>query len=163
MDQHVPGVQGIAADLGGQLHVLQGGQVLHQVVELEHEADVVAAVGGELLGVVIADPGAVHGDGAPRAGVHAPQHVEHRGLARPGGTHDDGELPLVHGEIHPVHRLDRHLAHPVLFLHVLKGYVAHRVPPSAPAGRVYTVCILYSFFEKRNRSQAKFKVFSQSP
>ena len=43
-------VKMVGADLGGELHVLKRGQVGHQVVELEDEADVVAAVADQLLG-----------------------------------------------------------------------------------------------------------------
>ncbi len=165
MDQHVPGVQGIPADLGGQLHIFQGGEVLHQVVKLEHKADIMPPVGGELLGVIVADPCAVHGDGAAGAGIHAAQHVEHGSLARAGGTYDDGELPLVHGEVHPIHRFDGNLTHSVLFLYVFKGYVAHkalRLP--AGAGGTLSYCmihILYFFTRKRNRQREKFKVYSK--
>ena len=48
--QHLRRVQGVPADLSGQLHVLQGRQVRDQVVKLKDKADVVAAVGGELFG-----------------------------------------------------------------------------------------------------------------
>ncbi len=125
--QHVPGIQGMVADLGGQLHVLQGGEVLHQVVELEHEADVVPPVAGELPGVEVADPHAVHGDDAAGTAVHAAQHVQHGGLARAGGAHDDGELALFDDKIHPVGGVDGHLAHFIGLSDLLKGDVAHGI------------------------------------
>ena len=119
MAQHLLRIQGIPADLGGQLHILQGGEVLHQVVELEHEADVIPAVGGQLPAGVAADQLAVHGDGALVAGVHASQDVQHRGFACAGGAYDDDELPLVHVKGDMVRRGDGDLAHLVPLDHLL--------------------------------------------
>ena len=100
---------------------------MHQVVKLEDEADVVPPVGGELAGAVIAHPRAVHRDDAAGAGVHAAQHIQHGGLARAGGAHNDGELALFHHEIHAVHSVDDDLAHSIFFFHVFEGYVTHRI------------------------------------
>ena len=120
--QHLLGVQGVRADLGRQLHVLESRQVLDQVIELEDEADVPAAVLGELPGVVAAHLAAVHQDGPLRAGVHPAQHVQHRGLARPAGAHDDHELPLLDLKADVVHGADLHLAAAVDLRHVPKGH-----------------------------------------
>ena len=125
MPQHVRRVQGIPADLGRQLHVLQSGQVLHQVVELEDKADVVPAVGGQLLLAVIGHLLSVHQDGALVALVHAAQNVEHRGLARARGAHDDAELPLFNLKGDIPHGGDDHLAHLVPLDHVFQGNVCH--------------------------------------
>ena len=126
---HVPqdllGGEGILADLGGQLHILQGGQVLHQIVELEHKPDVVPAVKGELLLVVAVDALPVHQNGALVAGVHAPQNVEYRGLSCARGAHDDAELSLFDLKGDVAHRVDDHLAHLVTLHHVLQRYIGH--------------------------------------
>ena len=53
---------------------------------------------------------AVQADGAGRAGVHAAQQVEHRGLAGAGRPDDDGKLPALDREVHAVKRADLDLA-----------------------------------------------------
>ena len=65
------GVQRVAADLAGQLHVFQRGQVLHEVIELEHEAHIVPAVSGQLPLGKVAHVLPVQPDMALVAGVHA--------------------------------------------------------------------------------------------
>ena len=78
--QHLGGVHGILADLGGQLHVLQGRQVGHQVVKLKNKANIVAAVGGQTLGVIGGDLLHAQKDPALGEGVHAAENVEKGGL-----------------------------------------------------------------------------------
>ena len=73
LGQHRGGIQRMAADLGSQLHILFGGQVLHQVVELEHKADVIAAVARQLAGGELGHVHAVHQNGSFVAGIHAAQ------------------------------------------------------------------------------------------
>ena len=63
-------VQGIFADLRGQLHILQGGQIRHQVVKLEDKTDVVTAVCSQLTGVVGGDFLAAQKDFPFRQRVH---------------------------------------------------------------------------------------------
>ena len=65
--KHVRRRQRVAADLARQLHVLQRGEVLDQVVELEHEAHVVAAVPRQLAFAHRAHEPPVQTDGAGRA------------------------------------------------------------------------------------------------
>ena len=126
MAQHLLRVQGVPADLGGQLYIFQGRQILHQVVELEHEADVISAVCGELSGPIAADLLAVHPDSPAVTGVHPPQDVQHRGLARTGGPHDDGELSFLNLKGDVVHCGDGDLPHLIPFPHMLKGDIGHR-------------------------------------
>ena len=114
------GVQRVAADLAGQLHVLQCGQVLHKVVELEHKAHVVPAVGGELSGGKVAHVLAVQPDIALVAAVHASKDIQQGGLACAGRPHDDAELPLIHIEIQVVCGGDLHTAGLIVFANVLK-------------------------------------------
>ena len=49
LPKHRGRIERLLANLAGQLHVLKRGEVLHEVVELEHEADVIAAVVRELF------------------------------------------------------------------------------------------------------------------
>ena len=113
--QSLGGVQGIAADLDGQLHIFQGGQILHQVVKLEHKAHIVAPVGGELFFVEAADLGAVQDDASFVAAVHPPQHVQQGGFAGAGRPDDDTEFPLVDMKGHVICCSDPDIAGLVVF------------------------------------------------
>ena len=120
--QHFARVQGVPANLGRQLHVLQGRQVLDQVVELEHEAHVIAPVGGELLFAEGRDLLAVQVHLPLGRSVHAPQNVQDGGLPRAGSAYDDAELPLLDLKVHIVQGRDLHLACLIHFFHVLKAH-----------------------------------------
>src|SRR3546814_18034074 len=71
------------------------GEHRHQVVELEHEADVVAAPLRELPGAHLIDARAVDFDLAAAGRVQAADQVEQGGLARTRGTHQRDEVALV--------------------------------------------------------------------
>ena len=111
MAQHLLRVQRILADLGGKLHILQGSEVLHQVVELKDEADIIPAIGGQLPAVVLTHQRPIYGDGALIAGVHTTEHIEHRRLAGTGRPDDDNELPLLDVKGDVVSGGDGHLPH----------------------------------------------------
>ena len=100
--QHGVGIQRVAADLGGQLHIFPRGQVLHEVIKLEHEAHIIAAVSGQPLFIKAADLLAVQQDGALVAGIHASQHIQHGGFARTGRAEDYAELPLLDLKAHVI-------------------------------------------------------------
>ena len=126
--QHLGGIHGILADLGGQLHVLQGRQVGHQVVKLKDKANIVAAVGGQTLGVIGGDLLHAQKDPALGEGVHAAQDIEKGGLSRAAGAYDDAQLPLFHGEGCAAQGLDLHLAHAVDLFDAFKpDKTAHRL------------------------------------
>src|SRR3546814_5896827 len=72
----------------------------HQVVELEHEADVVAAPLRQLAGAHAVDARAVDLDLAAAGRVQAADQVEQGGLARTRGTHPRDEVALVRSEEH---------------------------------------------------------------
>ena len=46
--QHLARVQWIPANLAGQLHILQGSKILHQIIELKHKAYIIPSVGLQL-------------------------------------------------------------------------------------------------------------------
>src|SRR5690606_24131757 len=76
------GGEGVGGDLGDEGDVLARGEGGDEVVELEDEADVGAAVGGE-RGVVVAGEVVVEeADGAGGGDVEAAEDVEQGGLAR---------------------------------------------------------------------------------
>ena len=82
-----------------QLDVALGGERGQQVVELENEADVPRAPGGELtvgelVHAVLADL-----DGAGGRPVESADQVEQGGLARTGRPHQREEFRLLHFQV----------------------------------------------------------------
>ena len=124
--EHLLRVQGIGADLVGQLHILQSGQVAHQIVKLEHKAHILPAVLGELPLVQGGDLPSVQPDGSGGQGVHAAQDVQQGGLARAGGADDDHQFALFHGEAGIVEGMDGHLAHVIGFGNIFKFNERHK-------------------------------------
>ena len=110
------------ADLGRQLHVLQSGEVGNQVIELEHEADIVTAVGGQLPGGIGRDLLVSQKDLSGGEGIHASQNIQQGGLARAAGTHDDTQFSLIDREVGILEGVDIHLPHVVGLAHMLKAY-----------------------------------------
>lgn len=84
IDQRLHWIGRVLDEFGGEFHVLLGGEVGHQIVELKHESDVVAPVIGQLLRVEVRDVDAVDDDLAFGIRVHAAQDVEHRRFAGSG-------------------------------------------------------------------------------
>ena len=111
--QRSSGRIGSRGDLGDQGDVLAGGQAGDQVVELEDEADVLAAVarqggvvGGGQVVVAVAD-------GAAGGHVQAAEDVEQRRFAAAGRPEQDDELALVQVEVDAAQGVDLDLAHAV--------------------------------------------------
>ena len=114
-------VQMILADLHRQLHILQSRQVGNQVIELENKADVIPAVGGELLFVIAGDVLPIQPHVALAHGIHAAQDVEDGGFAGAGGAHNDADFPLLHGKAGVFQGVDFHLAHLINLSHIVEG------------------------------------------
>ncbi|KAG1081628.1 hypothetical protein G6F40_015417 [Rhizopus arrhizus] len=88
-----------------QLDVLLRGQHRHQVVELEHEADVVAAPGRQLAAAHLVDALAFDADLAAAGVVQAADQVEQGGLARTGGAHQRDEVAARDVQVDAVQHL----------------------------------------------------------
>ena len=112
------GIERVGANLACELNVLERRQVLHKVVELEHEADVVTAVIRELLLVKRAHLATVEHNRARRAGIHAAEHVQKRGLTRARRPDHDDELAFFDGKRHTVDSGDLNLAHLIDFANI---------------------------------------------
>ena len=124
------GVQRVAADLAGQLYVFQRRQVLHEVVELEDESDVIPPVLGQLFRGEPTDILPIEPDMALVAGVHAAEDVQQGGLACTGRPDDDAELALVHVKIQAVRCGDADTACLVVFGNIFKFHeVFHNASP----------------------------------
>ena len=119
-------VQRVGADFACELHVFKGGKVLHQVIELEHKAHLQPPVGGELPGAVAAYLLFVQQDTPAVAGIHAAQHIQHRGFPRPGGAYDDAEFALLHIAADMVGGGYFCLAHGVKLADIVKFNEMHR-------------------------------------
>ena len=126
MAQHLLRVQGVPADLGGQLYIFQGRQILHQVVELEHEADVISAVCGELSGPIAADLLAVHPDSPAVTGVHPPRMFSTVVLPAPEGPTMTANCPFSISKEMSSTAVMVISPHLIPFPHMLKGDIGHR-------------------------------------
>ena len=82
--------------MGRDLDVLADGQVGHQVVELEDEAELVAAVLAELLGRQAGKLRAAHVDGAAIGRLQAAHQVQKRRFAAARRTEQYANLAFVH-------------------------------------------------------------------
>ena len=106
IDQRLHWIGRVLDEFGGEFHVLLGGEVGHQIVELKHESDVVAPVIGQLLRVEVRDVDAVDDDLAFGIRVHAAQDVEQRGLAGAGRPQQHAEFAFFHGQVDAFQHLD---------------------------------------------------------
>ena len=107
---HIGFVRRVAVQLDGQDDVLIHVQHRHQVVVLEHKADLPPPEDGQFLIAHGREFFAVHRDGAAGGAVQPAQHVEQGGLAGAGGAHHRHEFALFHGQIDPVQGPDLRIA-----------------------------------------------------
>ncbi len=104
---------GIALALGGievgkqqrQFDILLRVEHRHQVVELEHEADMVAAPGRQLAAAEAVDALALDLDLAAGGAVETADEVEQGGLAGTGGTHEGNEVAALDLQVDAVQDL----------------------------------------------------------
>ncbi|MNT02675.1 hypothetical protein D3C72_1371810 [compost metagenome] len=95
---------------GGHLDVAGGRQVLHEVVALEDEAEVLAPQRGERVAVERADVLARHGVGAGARPVEAAEDVHERRLARARGADDGQHFAVADVQVDIFQHLDLLLA-----------------------------------------------------
>ncbi len=106
---------GVSSQLGDERHVLARGQTRNEVVELEHEADVLASKprarrfidGGDVMIAPARLPGARR--------VQSAQNVEQRGFARTRRTEQDDEFAAVDLQIDTAQRMHDLFACPIDF------------------------------------------------
>jgi hypothetical protein len=84
--------------LGRKLDVVRDGEIVEQIEELEHHADLLAAEPGQSVLGSLVDPLPGHGHGAFGRLVQARDEVQQRGLAAAGGTRHGKGLTLLDGE-----------------------------------------------------------------
>ena len=123
--QHLPGIESVAADLPGQLHILQRRQVLHQVIKLKDKPNVHPPVFGELPVRQGCDLLAADGDGAGGGPVHPAEQIQAGGFARAGVPVNHAELALVDGKGHMVGCMDHHFTGDIIFADGIKFNIAH--------------------------------------
>lgn len=95
----------------GKVHrhhdVFQDGQRGHELEELEHDANVAGTPTCELALAGGRDTHAVHGHHAGGRPVNAGNHVQKRGLAAAGGTHEGDEIPSGDLKVYPLQYAER--------------------------------------------------------
>ena len=123
--QCLGGIKRVLADLVCQLHVLKRGQAGDQVIELEHETDVMPAIEGQLSLGELADVFALEQDLAGSAAIHAAEHIQQRGLAGSGRTNHNAQFTLFDGKAHPIQGGNLHLAHGVDLSHIVEFHKRH--------------------------------------
>ena len=109
--QRVGRVHRPGGDVGDQRHVLPGRQAGNQIVELKHEADVLAAVAGERGVVEFGEllPAVEHR--AAGGHVEPAQDIEQRALAAAGRAQQHDELAGVQIEVDAAERVHVDFAH----------------------------------------------------
>src|ERR1700730_13484411 len=80
-------------ELGWQQYVVEDGQVVEQVEELEDHADLLAAESGHSCLSHLVDPLHADSDPAPRRPVEPGDEIEQGRLTAAGGSHDGDRLP----------------------------------------------------------------------
>src|SRR5690606_25846274 len=85
--------------------VLAHREARDEVVELEHEADMLATIARELGFARLAQLAAGEAHRAARGHVEPPEDVEQRGLAAAGGAEQHDELAALDVEIHVAQRV----------------------------------------------------------
>ena len=111
--QRLGGRHRLGGDVGDELDVLARGQAGNQVVELEHEADMLAAVLRQLALVGRGEIVIAIADGSRRGHVEAAEDVQQRRLAAARRPEHDDELGLKEVEIDAAQRVHVDLAHVV--------------------------------------------------
>src|SRR5699024_7088386 len=96
-------------------------------------ADVISAVGGELLLVIGRNLLSIQNDASLRQSVHPAQNVQDRRFARSGRPDDYAELSFLNSKIHISQRFDVHFSHVIDFFHIFKFHKGHAVTPSLPS------------------------------
>ena len=113
--------------LHGQDNVLPYTEHRHQIVGLEHEADLPAAEDGQGLVLQGEDVSAVYGDGAGSGAVQPAQHVKQRGLAGAGGAHNGYKLALFDTQVHAVQSLYLGVPGAVVFFQIMSLKNRHTI------------------------------------
>src|SRR5690606_38108955 len=113
-----------------QFDVLLRAQHRQQVVELEHEADMLGTPAGQLAGLELVDTLAVDADAAGGGRIQAADQVQQGGLARARRAHQGEEIATLDVEVDAVQHLDLLLATDVMLgeLPDLDQGLGHRGP-----------------------------------
>lgn len=116
---HLPDVALVhraAVQLNGEDDVLIYAEHRHQIIGLEHEADLPPPEDGQLLVLQGGQLPAVHRHRAGGGPVQPAQHVQQGGLARPRRADDSHELAVLHAQLHPVQGFHQGVPRAIIFL-----------------------------------------------
>ena len=121
-------------------HVLHGGELGQQLVELEHEAQPRAAEAGQLAAPQGKHVGAVDADGAAVRPVERTHDLQQRRLARTAGADDADDLAPTDVQVYPPEHLEASetFLDTVKFYH--KGWYADAAADRKPARHRLSAC-----------------------
>lgn len=119
--QHLPRVQGPGRELRRDLDVLERREIRDQVIELEHKAHVVSAVGGELGFIKGRDLLPVDGHAAVGEAVHPAQNVQEGGLPGAGFPDDHADLAPLDVKARVMQRRHGHFSRLIDLPHPVKA------------------------------------------
>ena len=139
LGERLGGIERVRAHLRRKLDVFKGGEVGHQVVELEDEADVGAAVFNKVRLACMGNVASVHHQLAGGRGIHASQDVEGSGLAGAGSAQDDRKLAALYLKRGPIECMDEGLARTVCLYDVAEFYIGHRRSDHSTASCLFEV------------------------
>ena len=97
--QQVVDIERVFGQVRRDLDVFLDGEVRHQIIELEHEAQFAASVFAQVSGLEHREVAAVHHDGAAVGILQAADQVEKGRLARARGPQHDADLAAVDGRV----------------------------------------------------------------
>ncbi len=113
--QGIARVHGVGGDICDERHVLARGEAGNEVVELEHETDMIASIAGEAGVVEFRKLLTAVEHGAAGGYVESAKDVEERAFAAARGAEQNDEFAGVEIEIDAAKRLNFDLAHMVDF------------------------------------------------
>ncbi len=114
------------------LDVFLDGEVGHQVVELEHEAQLASAILAQVAGVERGEVAAVHQNRAAVGILQAADQVEKGRLARAGGPQHDADLAAVDRRVDAVEHRQACISIAVVLFEILNldvGFLRRHTTP----------------------------------
>ncbi len=127
VDAGAIGTHAFAVNQERQRDVLFRREGRHEVVELKNETDLAPSDKRQL--VILQQGKTLIAEFHFALGrlIEPAEQVEERGLARAARPHDRDEFAGIDGQVHPVERVHRHLAEPILLAQRL-GFQNRHIP-----------------------------------
>ena len=91
--------KGVFRYLDGEVDILVGGEIGHEVVELKDKAHIISAIKGQLVGIRTVQRDILVVQFAAGCFIHAPDDIQQRTFSRPARAENYNQLALVQFEI----------------------------------------------------------------